>query len=88
MPAVLQDTLLVGEVSASDPQGVTVLLTVRPTQGVVPPSNLLDVAASHFTDTGEPRMATCQVGLSGLPCAPRSFVTSHHMDTWESRAAT
>ena len=65
--AVLQDTFLVGEVSASDPQGITVLLTVRPSQGGVPPSNLLDVMASHMTDTGEPRMATRQVGLLGLP---------------------
>ena len=52
-----------GEVSASDPQGTTVLLTVRPTQRGVPPSNLLDVVASHMTDTGEPRTATRQVGL-------------------------
>ena len=64
-----------GEVSASDPQGTTVSLTVRPTQEGVPPSNLLDIMASHMTDTGEPRMATCQVSLLGLPCALRSLVT-------------
>ena len=66
-----------GDVSASDPQGITVLLTVRPCQGGVPPSDLLDVMASHMTDTGEPRMATRQVGPLGLPCALRSLVTSH-----------
>ena len=69
-----------GKVSASDPQGTSILLTVHSTQGVVPPSNLLDVTASHMTDTGEPKIATRQVGLSGLPCAPGSLVQSH--TTW------